>query len=683
MKKKTLLVLLLCMALVVTALTSCGRGGGNGKTAEGEPVPADTTEMTYVTSSDVSDWNYLVETSNTPGMYIDTLVEYDYLGICQPCLAESWERSDDGITWTFHIRKGVKWMTYDKQEYGEDVTANDFVNSCRYILDPANGSQLADMMYTIKGAEEFYNGADHSEAAFAGMVGCRAEDDYTLVYELKAPVPYFLSSTTYKNFMPANKKYQEECGDQWSTDNTTMLYCGEYIMTEYQPQGKVISEANPTYWDADNMYITKITEIYNAEASTVAPQMFMRGEVNYAEIPNEQLDEWLNDPQKSANIRPVRPSFYAYYWQLCFNPRFDAKYEPDNWKIAVNNINFRKSLMYAMNKEAVVKVDDPYNWEDHVSNSVTPENFVAAEGVDFTQVGKLGELNSMNTFDTDKALEYKQKAMEEITAAGGHFPVIIYMPYDTGDTLYTERVQVVEQMLEKNLGTDYIDCQLEGYPDDDFSNNTQRSCNYAMQRCTWMADYLDPLSYTDPFTMGQNRGTCFYMADGYADGKTTDELGVTKDAEGNWPETFTAADGTVYRESNYLTGGYWSDATGTQMYYANSWYDEEVAKCNEEVVDLNKRYEMFADLEYEICYERALIIPVMRGGTGYVASNLLPFESQYAAFGASDSRYKYQHIYNKGISTEEYNLEYEKWQKERAARLKELDDEGKVFGIDY
>ena len=77
-------------------------------------------------------------------------------------------------------------------------------------------------------------------------------------------------------------------------------------------------------------------------------------------------------------------------------------------------------------------------------------------------------------------------------------------------------------MLEKNLGTDYIDVQTEGYPDDGFSTATQRACNYAMQRCTWMADYLDPLSYTDPFRILQNRGSCIYMADGMADVSDTE-----------------------------------------------------------------------------------------------------------------------------------------------------------------
>ena len=107
-------------------------------------------------------------------MYIDSLVEYDNYGICQPCLAESWERSDDGLTWTFHIRKGVPWMTFECKEYGEDVTANDFVTSCKYILDPDNGSRLADMMFTIAGAEDYYNAKAAGKDADFSSVGVKA-----------------------------------------------------------------------------------------------------------------------------------------------------------------------------------------------------------------------------------------------------------------------------------------------------------------------------------------------------------------------------------------------------------------------------------------------------------------------------------------------------------------------------
>ena len=636
-----------------SAPSSASTAGSNSAQTTGKDglKLADSQEITELVDSDTTDWNYLVETSNTPAMYIDSLVEYDNYGICQPCLAESWERSDDGLTWTFHIRKGVPWMTFECKEYGEDVTANDFVTSCKYILDPDNGSRLADMMFTIAGAEDYYNAKAAGKDADFSSVGVKALDDYTLQYTLAKPCPYFLSSTTYKNFFPANQKFIDEMGDKFSTDNQTMLYCGEYIMTDYVPQSHQDSVLNPEYWDAGNMHITAEHLIYNAEAETVAPEMFLRGEVNYAEIPTEQLDEWLNNPDKASQIRPCRPSFYSYAYIFSFWANFDEKYEPENWKIAVNNVNFRKAIMHAIDKEALIEVDDPYNAKNHIENTFTPADFVSADGKDYQQLDALKDITNSTTFSTDEAQQYKEKAMSELKDAGCHFPVIVYIPYDTGSSADTQRVQVLSQMLERNLGTDFVKCETEGYADEDFSNQTFRSGNFGLARITWMADYLDPLSYTDPFRIIQNDGNCIYMADGMSDVSNTMTDGATKGKDGR--------------------------------YYSNIKYDDMVAEADKETTDMSKRYNSFAECEKWLVDDQCLIIPYMRGGTGYVASSLMPFESQYAAFGASDGRYKYQYLYEKGIDSDEYKTAYAEWQKEREEKIKKLADEGKVFGVDY
>lgn len=615
-----------------------------------EPEISDTTELNYLFSGDVTDWNYLVATSNTPAEYIDSLVEYDYLGLAQPCLAESWTRSDDGLVWTFNIRKGVKWMTYDKQEYAE-TTANDWVTSAEYILNAKNGSKLADMLFIIDGAEEYYDATSRGEDADFSTVGVKALDDYTLEYTLTGPVPYFLSAMTYKCYFPANAQFIEECGDTFSTDNQTMLYNGEFIMTEYEPQYKIILEQNPTYWDAENMYITKITKTYNAEADTVAPEMFLRGEINYADIPNEQLTDWLNDPEKADLIRPSRPSFYSYYYCFNFYPTFDEQYQPENWKLAVNNVNFRKSIYYAFDKIAAIMTQDPNNAEAHIQNTITPADFCAVDGVDYTQLDALKDLASADTYDVEKALEYKEKAIEELTEAGATFPIIIYMPYNAGSSEQANRAQVIEQQWERDLGTDYIDVVIEAYADTDFSNTTLRAGNYCIMPTTWLADYADPLSYTDPFTIVQNRTNFIYMADGMS----------------------TVTDEQVEGAKEGKDGRYYSDIV----------YDDMVSEAASEYVDLDKRYNALAECERWLIQDQCLVIPYMRGGTGYCASNLMPFESQYAAFGASDGRYKYQHIYKKGISTDEYYAAYEAWQKERSDKLAELSAAGKLAGLDY
>lgn len=662
---KKFLSILIVVLMIFTVFAGCSNSQSQSTQSGLSEEGGEKRVLNYLYTDAVEDWNYLTTTNNTPAQYIDSLVEYDNYGICQPCLAESWERSEDGLTWTFHIRKGVKWMTYKMEEYGADVTANDFVTSAKYILDANHASRLADMLFIIKGAEEYYDASSNGKNPDFSTVGVKALDDYTLQYTLTKPVPYFLSSVTYKDYFPANEKFIEECGDMFSTDNQTMLYCGEFIMTDYEPQGKIAAKENPTYWDSEDMYIDEINQTYNAEASNVAPEMFLRGEVNYADIPTEQLDNWLNDPEKAGMIRPNRPSFYSYYYLFNFYPNFEETdvtapngntyhLSRENWRKAVNNINFRKSIYKAFDKIQVIKVQDPYNAEEHIMNTITPSDFSSVDGVDYTQLDALKRIAEGTSYNKDEALKYRDKAIEELKVEGVTFPIIIYMPYDSASTVDAQQVQVIADQWESDLNTpdfDYIKVVYEPYPDNDFSNSTIRAGNYSIMCSLWMADYADPMAYTDPFTIVQNRTSFIYMSEGMS--KVSD---------------------TPVEDSRQGKDG---------RYYYDITYDNMVKKAAEECVDLSKRYNDFAEAEKWLIDDQCLVMPFMRGGTGYVASSLSPFESQYAAFGASDGRYKYQHIYEKGISTEEFYKQYEEWKKERAEKIAELANSGKQAGVDY
>jgi oligopeptide transport system substrate-binding protein len=400
------------------------------------------------------------------------------------------------------------------------------------------------------------------------------------------------------------------------------------------------------------MHITKITKIYNSEAGTVEPEMYLRGEISGCDVPTEQLDEWLNDPEKYEKIRPCRPSFWTYFYYFCFWPNFDEKYEPENWKLAVNNVNFRKSILHAFDKLSLIEISDPYNAEAHLQNTMTCRDFLNSSGKDYVDLDPIAEFAASDTYNVELANEYKEKAIEELTAAGAHFPVIVYIPYMTGDNTSTLRVQLIEQFLERNLGTDYVDVQVEGYAEDGYVENVLRCGNFSLLANNWYPDYSDPLTMTSMFTVsGADRRNWIFMADGMSEVSDT-----------------------------YVEGSYQAK---DGKYYYNVVYDQMVAAANAECVDLEKRYELFAEAENWVVNEQCMVIPFMRGGTGYMGSTLMPFESQYAPFGASDGRYKYQYIYTDGINTEEYYTAYEEWEAERSAKMAELAAEGKVQGVDY
>ena len=597
-----------------------------------------------VYSSDWPSLNYMYESSaDLCANFIDTLVEYDNYGILQPCLAESWECSEDGLTWTFHLRKGVKWMTADMEEYGADVVADDFVYSASRILDSSltQVSKTSDILYVIKNAEAYFNGECDWED-----VGVKAIDDYTLEYTLEQPVAYFESMLSYVCFMPCNREFGEEMGEDFGTSNYTYLYCGAYILTDWEPGAYRVLKRNPTYWDIDNIHIEELNETFNSEASTLSAELFKRGEIMTASLTASEAQTWLADPELSKMIRPGRAAFNYSYW-YAFNYYIKAaddsytypeEYDPENYFLAAQNKNFRKSIFHALDRVAAMmtKVSDETSARSLMINTITPPGFATGAG-EYTQSGSLAAISNTDSYNADLALEYKAKAVEELTAAGVTFPVKLYMPYNTGKADLTQRAQVVEQQLEKLLGSDYIDIVLDGYSNDDYLNTTRRAGNYSFMEVYWGPDYADPYTFTDPFRVSQKYAYLF-MGNGLGKPATADTPGARQDR----------------------LGGYWTDLV----------YDSMVEPAFAEQ-DLAKRYAILAEAEAWLIDE-AYVIPFCMDGGGYVASCLNPFEAQYAPFGASEKRYKYQWIYETPFGMDEYAELLTEWEAEREARLAAL-----------
>jgi len=178
--------------------------------------------------------------------------------------------------------------------------------------------------------------------------------------------------------------------------------------------------------------------------------MFVRGDVDYASLDAALITEWEEDAEKSGIVIPGLPdTTYMYYYGFNYNPQFDAEYEPDNWNLAVNNENFRQSLFWALNRYKGLLAQDPYNPQIQQTNSITPVGWCNYEGLDFTQIGPMAEITARenNNFDEAKALEYRDKAIEELTAAGATFPIKVLMPYNPNLVSWELEVQVVKQQL--------------------------------------------------------------------------------------------------------------------------------------------------------------------------------------------------------------------------------------------
>ncbi len=523
---KRWLALALCLAMVFS-LAACGKDDGkptadpnqtgNDPAVTDQPAAEQVYRQLY--ASEVTTFNYLY-TGNTNDLQmsantVDCLVEYDSYGVMIPSLAESWEANADNTEWTFHIRKGVKWVDYQGNEVA-DVTAHDWVTAAKYS-NTAENEASNQYMYDgiVKNAQAYFNYTAYLLESDNGAktvdeegneikvvpevkwedVGVKATDDYTLVYTMEAPCAYFPSVLSYSSYMPVYEPFLTEQGKNFgaATGPDTILYNGAFLMSEFAPQDHRTLVKNPTYWDKDNVFIDRLELRYNSTAGTIGPEQFIRGEVDYAELDASLLTSWLTDDNTYNMVSSSRPNVsYSYFYVFNFEPRFDASLDPDNWTLAVNNENFRQSIMHALDRVGALAVQDPQNPESIVNNTVTPPTFVSGAGMDFTEYPALKAITDGDSFDADLALEYKAKAVEELTAAGCKFPVKVYMRYNPDTTNWDKECQVVEQQLENALGKDYIDVIVEAGPSTGFLGAVRRTGDFGLMKCNWGADYADP-----------------------------------------------------------------------------------------------------------------------------------------------------------------------------------------------
>jgi len=602
MKKKWFL--LVCLVALLCA--ACSDGASDDKKSE----------YRVVYSGEIKTLNYL-KTSETnefavAANLVDGLIEYDKYGVVQPGIAQEWSSNEDATVWTFKLRDDVKWVTHEGKEYA-DVVAQDFVDGLQYVLDAKNESSTVWSATVVKNGEAFYNG----ELTDFSKVGIKALDKKTVEYTLEAPTPYFLSMLNYVCFFPVNGKFLTETGEKFGTTRENFLYNGAYILEKFEPQNERLLVKNDTYWDKGNVLIERIRYKYNKEAATVAPELFLRGEVDTAEIPTSIIDEWFNDEKKKSQVRQTQNNFYSYFYALNFDPQFDAEYEPENWKVAVNNKDFRKSLFHALDRVSAMLTVEPYNPQDLLSNTITPKNFVDVEGVDYTQLEPLAAITSNDSFNKDLALQFKEKAMAALEGKAT-FPVKVVMPYNSGMPDWANRTQVIEQQLEKLLGVDYVDIIVEAGPSTGFLSEVRRPGKFALIEANWGPDYADPSTYTEPFSV---------------------------DGTYNKPEL---AEG--YKEANGKTT------------YLNLL---DKAKAT---IETTQRYNLFAQAE-AFLIEEAFVIPYSVGGSGYVASKLNPFEAQYSPFGVTAEKFKGQKVLDKPMSNDEFKEALAQWEQERANAL--------------
>lgn len=476
--------LLSSLLILVLVLSGCGKSGSsNNGLKEYHDYE--------VQNSEVNNFNYLTTNQavdiRVAANFVDALLEYNPNGDIQGCLAKEWSSNDDATEWTFTLRDGLKWVTYDGTEYA-DVTADDFVAAAKYILTADNASNNANNLTAfLVGAQEYYDASKEGKATdeLFEKVGIEAVDEKTIKYTLVAPKPYFDSVVTYISWFPVCQKFLDEIGvENFGIDKDKILYNGCYLLSEYSNGAYKTYTKNANYWDKDNVPFDKVT-VTMIESLNKAYEMYQTGELDRAVLTQDQITAMADEDQM------VETRSGARSYQIYFN--YDKADDP-NWNKAVANLAFRQAWFYGFDSTDYRSRTNPNNPDSLINNTYT--SAVVVKDSKGTLYGDFEELKDYanGNYNEEKFKEAKKQAMEELTAQGVTFPVTVTTTYQTGNQTAEETYQVLKASIEESLGTDFV--VVEGLPY--VKSSTTEVTNKKLQSISisgWALDYADPYDY--------------------------------------------------------------------------------------------------------------------------------------------------------------------------------------------
>ena len=390
------------------------------------------------------------------------LVDEDAGAHLIPGVAERWDISDDGKTWTFHLRDNA-WSD------GTPVTAGDFVYAWRRAVDPAVGSKYSFFLYPVKNAKTIAEGN-----AAVDTLGVSAADDKTLVVELNEPTPYFpgllINAVTY----PVPQHIIEKQGKDW-TRPENLIGNGAFKMREWKPQSRIVLEKSANYYGAQDVQLDKVI-YYVSEDKNAELQRYRAGELDWtADVPNDQI-KWLRENLGAElHIHNYLGTFYFGY--NLTKPPFK-----DNPKL-------REALSLVIDRERIVK-NITASGEQPAYGFVTP-------GIS----GYTPYQPEYASWDRQKRLE-KAKALYAEAGYSKENPLRVELLYNTNDN--NKKVAIAVAALWKDaLGveTSLINKEWKAYLNDRREYNTQ------VFRGSWMGDYDDANTFLDLFISGGGSNT--------------------------------------------------------------------------------------------------------------------------------------------------------------------------------
>lgn len=468
--KKRVISLLLVAAMTV-GLVACGSNGGDSKKSDSS---SDEKILSVEVGPDPETVDPALNAAIDGGEMIlhsfEGLLKLDENGDPEAGQAETWEVSDDGLTYTFHLRDGLKWSD------GSDLTAEDFVYSWQRVCDPNVAAPYAS---TVLGMVE---GFDEAAAGDIEKLGVEAKDDKTFVVHLANPCPYFESIAAFATLNPVQKATIDANGDAWATAADTYISNGPFYVTEWVPGSYVLMKKNPNYWDADSIKLDGI-KFNLIEDANAAYSAYQTGECQMIkDVPTEEIPSL-----KDSDDFHVEPIIGTYYLSL------NLQKEP------FNNKQVRQALSLAIDRDYVANTLMQGTYSP-AGNLVGP-GWKDTDGSDFSENANGGK-EYISTTDYDANLQKAKDLLKEAGYADGKgIPKITYSTNDAGYH------KVVAEYLQKAWGELGIDVDVEVVEWASFTP-MRRNGDYMSSRNGWVGDYSDPSNILELFTTdnGNNDG---------------------------------------------------------------------------------------------------------------------------------------------------------------------------------
>ena len=626
------------MALALAAmlvLSGCGGTSNGGSGTEGESGDQESAKneikdlvIPRQASRELETFNVLYaqrqEDNENLTSLVDGLLEVDQKGQLVPCIAEEWGTEDNGLTWTFKLREGVKWADVNAQEKA-DCTAQDFATGLEWVLnfhknDSSNISMPVEM---IEGAQEYYDytktlSEEEAKALTAGegskfreMVGLETPDDYTVVYHCLAEKPYFDSLAAYVALYPLSQAMVDELGGPdgvKSMNNETMWYNGAYTMTSYLQGNEKVFTKNPMYWDTECERFDTVT-VKMVESNDVAYQLYESGELDYVQLGEAQVTTIAKDPNhKFYNyLVPDIPSKYSYQFHFNYNKKTEDGETDTNWNTAIANEAFRKAWYYGLDLSDYFKRSNAINPMVCENNFYTMKGLVyTSDGTEYTELVRqelgLAESNGETPVRVDaaKAEEYKKQAMEELTALGVTFPVEADYYIMASSQTALDSANVLAQCISDGLGDDFVKLNIKTY----IKSVNQEVVNPHLHSFVlngWGADYGDPQNYLGQEMYGPENA--YYSAHYSYINEVTEET----------PENKALLD--TYKE-----------------------YTKMVEEADKITDNLDERYAAYAKAEAYLL-DHVLVLPC-NYGIGWALSKVDNDSKMRAMFGIQDDKMK-------------------------------------------